>query len=126
MKEKPLILRLYQEPARYETARAIGYEGVPASEIRERVKPLEGRLGQAKVEAALLLLTTYQVPGADRVRLREHVRKIRFQLLGPPPEHPEFEHFKSPDPWVPSWARVPEPTPAKPKGTKKRARNKQE
>src|SRR5262245_59200662 len=103
MQEKPLILRLYQESVLYETARVIGYDGVAPGEIRERVKPLEDGFGQARVEAALRLLTTYQVPGADRVRLREHVRKLCFQLLGPPPEHPEFEHFKSPDPWVPSW-----------------------
>ena len=56
------------------------------------------------------------------VRLRAEVRKVAFQLLGPAPEHPEFEHYKTDQTWVQSWDRAPkeEPKNGKPKRSRKK------
>lgn len=56
---------------------------------------------------------TTKPPPLAQVTLRAEVRSLAWQLLGPPPEHPEAAHFRQPAAWVPPWAR-PQPTKEEP------------
>jgi hypothetical protein len=111
-RDRPLILRLYHEPVLYELARVIGYAGVAIEELTARIKPLVEKFGKQAVESALYHLTTYDTYRAERtVRLRQHVRQLCFQLLGPPPEHPLHEYIKGQSADIPGRVRQLSPTP---------------
>lgn len=91
-KERPLWHRLYFDPVYTAVARVIGYEGFYYREMEEKLQPLYDRFDKVRVESAVYYLATYEgqmtvnpkplVP----VSLRPNVRKLCFQLLGPPPE----------------------------------------
>ena len=84
-KEQPLAVRLYFQPHLYELAQAIGYEGLPVPAAKERVKALTAKYGKAKMLAASKELVRID-PTTDppTARLKGDVRKLCWQLLGPP------------------------------------------
>jgi hypothetical protein len=86
-------MRLYKETDLFETARVVGYAGVPRSCLEAAIAPLVERFGRPRVESALRLLTTFRLRSAPVVQLRKRVRPMCWQLLGPAPEHPEFRTF---------------------------------
>jgi hypothetical protein len=86
-REQPLSVRLYFHPHLYELAQAIGYEGLPVPAAKEKVRSLTEKYGKEKMLAASKELVridpTTEPPTA---RLKEEVRRLCWQLLGPPPE----------------------------------------
>jgi hypothetical protein len=86
-KEQPLYMRLYFEPQLTELARIVGYDGVTEEE-RAKVLPLFEKYGGLKMTDAQRLLLDYD-EDAKRYRLKSDVRKLCWQLLGPPPEMAE-------------------------------------
>lgn len=86
-REQPLSLRLYFQPHLYELARALGYQGLPVPAARERVRALAEKHGKERIQAASKELVRID-PSTDppTARLRDEVRKLCWQLLGPPPE----------------------------------------
>jgi hypothetical protein len=126
-KEQPLWHRIYYDDCYTEVVRAIGYEGCTYREMLARLEPLEKQFGKQRVHAATVHLFFYEgqftcnPKPLAHVRLREEIRTLVWQLLGPPPEHPEYAHYHQPEPFVPSWAREPQKPaePAKPKKSRK-------
>lgn len=103
-KEQPLYLRLYREEPLYELARLVGYQGLPMPEAQEKIKPLIGKHGkQTMADAAERIVRIDPSTNPPTARLTDEARKACWQLLGPPPEHPEYERFHSPEPWCPPW-----------------------
>jgi hypothetical protein len=92
-REQPLSVRLYFQPQLYELARAIGYEGLPVPAAREKVRELAERYGEQELLAAAKELIRID-PSTDppTARLKEDVRKLCWQLLGPPPAAAEGRH----------------------------------
>lgn len=124
IKEKPLWLRLYHEVELYETARVVGYDGFAVAEREAKIATLVERFGRGRVESALFTLTNWMPHRPEpTVKLREHVIKLCWQLLGPPPGHPEWNAYHSDQPFVPPWNRLPDnPKPEpKPKRTRKKS-----
>ena len=81
-------MRLYSEPALFESARIIGYNGVGMAEFWKKAKKLN--LPQHNA-----LMAVYDLTRADRraeepamYELHADARRLCFGLLGPPPEHP--------------------------------------
>src|SRR5206468_2680949 len=48
-RKQPLSIRLYSQPALYELARAVGYAGRPAGDLRAACDGLRSRFGEDKV-----------------------------------------------------------------------------
>ncbi len=86
-KVQPLYLRLYSQPHLVALVRLVGYRGLPVPEAKEQLKHLSARYGEARMKEAarevIQVDTTLDPPVA---RLNEAVRKLAWQLLGPPPE----------------------------------------
>src|SRR5262245_57898942 len=117
--DESLAMRLYRDEVLWEVARLVGHGGIPAGEVEQRIAPLVERFGRSRVEAVLWKLTTYQAPEETAVALRSYVRPLCWQLLGPPPEHPERKHYDEAGPWVPPWERQAAQAPKKGKGQPK-------
>jgi hypothetical protein len=107
IRERPLWQRLYQEEVFWETARVVGYDGFRTSETEQRIAPLVEKFGRGHVERALIHLTTWSIPGYPSVQLRSNVRPLCWQLLGPEPGTAEYERYRSPEPFVPPWQKLP-------------------
>ena len=92
-REEPLVMRLTFHAHLHELVRLIGYEGVQESVLRETVKPLMDAHSKDNMIAAAHELT--QTDEKTRlVTLRPNVRKICLGILGPPPEHPDYDFIK--------------------------------
>lgn len=90
--ETPLWERLYHSECWIELARIVGYAGITYRDLLEQAKPLRARFDGQAVDSAVHHLVTFE---GDRtcnpkplahVQLRPEIRKICWQLLGPPPE----------------------------------------
>jgi hypothetical protein len=92
-KQAPLVLRLYLEPALYELARVVNYGGIKDEDFDERLKELAKAHASAEVRLAGFELTEKNEKCPGVTVLRPHVRKLCYQLLGPPPEDPEYELY---------------------------------
>src|SRR4051794_30529689 len=96
-KEKPLYERLYTDEAYIEFARLIGYQGCTYRDMIEKTQPLRQKFGNHRIDSATYVLVTFEGDGTcnpkplAQVSLRLDVRKLCFQLLGPPPE--EWDRF---------------------------------
>jgi hypothetical protein len=126
-KDQPLWHRLYFDAAYTEVARLIGYAGFQYRELADKLEPLYRRFGKAKVESVVYHLTvfdgqmTVKPPPLGQVMLRPDVRKLCWQLLGPPPEHPQYELMKRPEALPNSWDQ---PKPVSTEEPTKRTRKK--
>jgi len=90
--DKPLWERLYHDECWIELARLVGYAGLTYRDLITRSEPLRQKFGNQRVDSATYQLTTFEgqmtvnpKPLAD-VQLRPEIRKLCWQLLGPPPE----------------------------------------
>ncbi len=92
-KKDPLSVRLYFEEPLYELVRVVGYGGIRSDELDEKLKELIARHGGDVVASAFHELTQESPAAADVTVLKPHVRKLAWQLLGPPPEHPEYGRY---------------------------------
>jgi hypothetical protein len=92
-REQPLSVRLYFQPHLYELVRAIGYQGLPVPAAKEKVRALAEKYGKDKMRAGSRELVRID-PSTDppTARLKDDVRKLCWQLLGPPPEPCEGRH----------------------------------
>ena len=99
--KKPLWHRLYFSDVHTEVARTVGYAGFPHDQMEEKLKDLVERFGRKRIQEVCSELITLHFKGKEKpsgrredaeVRLKEEVRKLCWQLLGPPPEkREEFE-----------------------------------
>jgi hypothetical protein len=88
-KEKalPLSHRLYYDPAYVALARAIRDATMPCEELRKKLAAAEKEFGVPKLDQAAREMLDYDQEDKTLVaRLKPHVRKLCFGLLGPPPE----------------------------------------
>ncbi len=114
-KEKPLWEKMYFQETYTELTRAIGYQEIPVEEVWTRINQLSERFGKEAVVAASGELVEVVEQGKSTiVRLRPHVRRLAWQLLGFPPE------YKPPEPPIVSAPKEKaKPTRKKPERTKK-------
>jgi predicted peroxiredoxin len=97
----PLYMKLYFQEAYSEVARIVGYAGFPRDQLEEKMKGMVDRFGRTKIQDVCSDLITMKFDGKEKrsgpqgnatVHLKEEVRKLCWQLLGPPPEKKaEFE-----------------------------------
>lgn len=115
-KELPLWHRIYFDAAYTDIVRLVGYAGLPCRDFERQLQKLIEKHGR-KAESASWHVVTFEgqmgvkPPPLAQVTLRQEARKLAWQLLGPPPEHPEHAHFQTSDPWMPPWARPKEEPP---------------
>jgi hypothetical protein len=126
--ERPLYLRLYFDAVYVAVARAVGYQGCTYRRLTEIIEELAKEFPKVQVESATYHCLTFEgqmtcnPKPLAKVELRTEVRKLCWQLLGPPPEHPL--HGKLQGPALPnSWDKPPE-QPEEPQGKPKRKRTK--
>lgn len=100
-KERPLYLRLYTEPHLIALVRLIGYDGKPVAEVKKQMRLLVEQHGKERMRRAAGQLVRIDAAGDPPfARLTEPVRRLAWQLLGPPPEAgavPEVHYFGSPE-----------------------------
>ncbi|GEM_PF-2017798 len=84
---RPLYIRMYFSEMMTELVRLIDYRDVPVAEAQMALKPLMDRYGrQAIMDACEELLDVETAKPPAVARLKTDVRKLAFQMLGPPPE----------------------------------------
>lgn len=112
---QPLWHRLYFQEPYSELARIIGYNGRPVPEVVTLSKPLLDKHGRAKMdEASQAIARIDDATKPPTVRLTDEARKLCWQLLGPPPEHPDYSRLR-PNGQQPAADNEPTPSPEKPK-----------
>jgi hypothetical protein len=93
MKER-LDLRLYFDPAYAEMARAIGYAGIPLPEAKKKIESLAKRFSREKLVTVIEDIARIEGPNGNNhegaVYLTEEAKKLCWQMLGPPPGHPDY------------------------------------
>jgi hypothetical protein len=131
----PLYMKLYFQEVYTEVARIVGYAGFPRDQLEEKMKDLVVRFGRKKIQDVCSELITLQFNGKEKrsgpqqdaeVRLKDEVRKLCWQLLGPPPEKKaDFEkNMAVTPPKAQETAANEAPTPATAKPSPKRPRKK--
>ncbi len=104
-KPLPMHLRLYREPHLIALVRLIGYGGLPVPEARERMKPLIAEYGAERMKAAAREVIRVDLAQEPPVaRLTEPVRRLAWQLLGPPAEAAAAFHQPAGWPSLPALA----------------------
>lgn len=119
-KEEPLALRLNRVPVLYELARAVSYGGKRPGQLKEKCAELSGRYGDTAVMMAMHELTMLD-PKTNLTVLRPEARKLCWQLLGPPPEHPDYQDYYTVNKRTPPAEHQPPPPEEEP-APKKRGR----
>ncbi len=82
---RPLYIRMYTQPHLVALVRLLGYRGLPVPEAKERLRALSAEYGKERMQAAareLVEIDRAQDPPV--ARLTEEVRRLAWQLLGPP------------------------------------------
>jgi hypothetical protein len=84
-KEK-LLQQMYRLAHWIELIRLFGYQTLPMDQARIAIKPLAEKFGKEPVAAACEELVEISTPGKEPVaRLKPHIRRMAFQILGPEP-----------------------------------------
>ncbi len=84
-KAQRLDLKLYFQSVYADLVRFIGYGGRPLAEVQAFVRDLEKKHGREKVKEASHDVVVIEGRGERyAVRLRDEVRKLAMQMLGPP------------------------------------------
>ena len=133
--KQPLWHRLYFSEIHTEIARLVGYAGFPHDQLEEKMKDLVDRFGRKQIQDVCSELITLHFKGKEKpsgrredaeVRLKEDVRKLCWQLLGPPPEKKDaFEKNRIGAPTKVQETTLNEvPKPAKPEPPPKKSRKK--
>lgn len=86
-KKKPLWYRIIYEDQMVALVRLLGHEGLPYSELREKVKPLAEKFGRERLQKAADEIVEFVGDGDDATaRLTEEAHKFAIQLLGRRPQ----------------------------------------
>ena len=84
-KEK-LLLQMYRLTHWIELIRLFGYQTLPMDKARQAIKPIAEKFGKEPVAAACEALVEISTPDKEPVaRLKPHIRRMAFQILGPEP-----------------------------------------
>jgi hypothetical protein len=84
-KEK-LLTQMYSRQDWIELIRLFGYQTFPMEQARQAIKPLAEKFGKEPTAAACEVLVEISTPGKEPVaRLKPHIRRMAFQILGPEP-----------------------------------------
>ena len=87
--KQPLYLRLYFHPHMTELVQLLGYRDVPLDEIKPQLASLDDTYGHETMAAATEELMETVVVTQTFARLKEGVRRVARQILGPPPSPTE-------------------------------------
>jgi len=102
--KQPLYIRLYFRPHMTALVQLLGYRDMPLDEIKPQLASLDYTYGHESMAAATEELMDTVVVTRTFARLKEGVRRVARQILGPPPsptEEPVSIVFKTTPP-VPS------------------------
>src|SRR6266436_8945951 len=81
-----LLGKMYTLKHWIELIRLIGYQSVPMDKARQAIAPLAGQYGKEPVASACEVLVEIFTQDKDAfARLKPHVRRMAFQMLGPEP-----------------------------------------
>jgi len=84
-KEK-LLLQMYSRKHWIELIRLFRYQTLPMEQARKEIEPLAKQFGKESMAAACEVLIEISTPGKETVaRLKPHVRRMAYQMLGPEP-----------------------------------------
>ena len=84
-KEK-LLLQMYSREHWIELIRLFRYQTLPMEQARKEIEPLAKQYGKESMAAACEVLIEISTPGKETVaRLKPHVRRMAYQMLGPEP-----------------------------------------
>ena len=84
-KEK-LLTQMYRLSHWIDLIRLFGYQTMPMAQAREAIKPLAEKYGKEPVASACESLVEISTQGQETfARLKPHVRRMAFQILGPEP-----------------------------------------
>jgi len=84
-KEK-LLTKMYFRQDWIELIRLFGYQTLPMEQARQAIKPLAEKFGKEPMAAACEVLVEISTPDKEPVaRLKPHIRRMAFQILGPEP-----------------------------------------
>jgi hypothetical protein len=84
-KEK-LLQQMYSLPHWIAIVRLFAYETLPMDQARKAIKPIAEEYGKDKVAQACETLVEIVPEKEPFARLKTHIRRMAFQILGPPPE----------------------------------------
>jgi hypothetical protein len=121
-KEK-LLRQMYFRQDWIELIRLFGYQTLPMEQARQAIKPLAEKFGKEPMAAACEILVEISTPDKEPVaRLKPHIRRMAFQILGPEPSA-EPEPVAAPVlPPTPPEAEAKTPQPAEPRKQRKQAK----
>lgn len=119
-KEK-LLQQMYYRQDWIELIRLFGYQTLPMEKAREAIKPLAEKFGKEPTAAACEALVDISTQGNEAfARLKPHIRRMAFQILGPEKkEEATSAPGSSPPPQSDPPARTKSPEPAQPRKAKK-------
>ncbi len=85
-KEKELLQKMYSLPHWIAVVRLLGHKAMHMNEAREKIKPIAEEYGKEPVANACEVLVEIFTEGKEPVaRLKSHIRRMAFQILGPEP-----------------------------------------
>jgi hypothetical protein len=119
MSEKPLYMRIYFDECYATVCRRVGYRGFLVRDLYAMIEELAKQFGKNRVPSAAYNLVTFEgqltvhPSSLAKVELRAHVKKLCWQLLGPPPEQREAFYKDT------QQAEAPKEEPEKPKRKRK-------
>ncbi len=121
-KEK-LLKQMYHCQDWIELIRLFRYQTLPMEQAREAIKPLAEKFGKDPIAAACEALVEISTQGSEAfARLKPHIRRMAFQILGPERKEETSAPASSPPPQTAPPAEAKTPQPAEPKKPKKSAR----
>src|SRR3990167_738348 len=84
-KEK-LLTQMYRLSHWIDLIRLFGYQTLPMAQAREAIKPLAEKYGKEPVASACETMVEISTQGKEAfARLKPHIRRMAFQILGPEP-----------------------------------------
>src|SRR5947208_15891468 len=84
-KEK-LLQQMYTLPHWIAVVRLLGHKAMHMNEAREKIKPIAEEYGKEPVANACEVLVEIFTEGKEPfARLKSHIRRMAFQILGPEP-----------------------------------------
>ena len=84
--KEELLRQMYSRAHWIELIRLIGYQSVPMEKAREAIKPLAEQYGKEPVASACEVMVEIFTQDKEAfARLKPHVRRMAFQILGPEP-----------------------------------------
>ena len=117
-KEKEQLLqKMYFLPHWIAVVRLLGYKTMHMDEARKNIKPLADEYGKEPVASACEVLVEIFTEGKETfARLKSHIRRMAFQMLGPEPTNAPAIVTPAPEP------RIETPSPRPPDKKKPRHR----